>query len=74
MVRYRAMLAHWAKAGPPVYMAVARYLGMTKAKPAKADRLETLDDLANFLGAIPGGAMGPRPFPVLEKGPPHGQH
>jgi len=73
MVRYRAMLAHWAKHGPPVYMAVARYLGITKAEPKRSDRLETLDDLTNFLGAIPGGAMGARPFPVLEKGPPNGQ-
>ena len=69
MIRYRAMLTHWAKAGPPVYMAVARYLGITQ-DAAPADNFKNMDDFANFLGAVPGGATGPRPYPTLEKASP----
>ena len=72
MVRYKAMLANWAKHGPPVYMAVARYLGITKAQ-TKQDVITDLDDFVSFLGEVPGGIAGPRPFPSLEKGPGHGQ-
>ena len=71
MIRYRAMLAHWARAGPPVYMAVARYLGLTKDAPPASERFDSMEDFANFLGAVPGGAVGPRPFPLLEKAPPN---
>lgn len=64
------MLAHWAKHGPPVYMAYAALHGIVKHKPRRAERLETLEDLTNYLGAVPGGVAGPRTLPNLEKGPP----
>ena len=51
------MLRHWSVHGPPAYVAVAAYLGLRKAEPARRDVLEG-EDLANFLSQFPGG--GPR--------------
>ena len=68
------MLATWAKNGPPLYIAFAAVHGFVKPPTRKEDRLETLEDLTNYLGAIPGGSVGPRVLPLLEKGPPDGQH
>ena len=48
------MQRHWAKHGPPAYMAVALYLGFSKPKGPRADRLDDPADLANFLSAFPG--------------------
>ena len=66
MVRYRAILAAWVRSGPPLHTAYAVVHGFLKPASAKADRLETFDDMANFMGALPGGQSAPSPFPDLE--------
>jgi hypothetical protein len=48
------MQRHWARHGPPTYLAVALYLGLSNLKGPKADRLDNPNDLANFLSAFPG--------------------
>jgi hypothetical protein len=52
--RYGAMQRHWARHGPPAYIAVALYLGLTRPPPRPADQLNDPEDLANFLRAFPG--------------------
>lgn len=52
-----ALLKHWGREGPPVYISAAAYLGLRKSKPKAADTLGG-QDLANFLSAFPGGEMG----------------
>ncbi|RIZ70956.1 MAG: hypothetical protein D0528_00510 [Methylococcales bacterium] len=66
MVRYRAMLKSWVRNGPPLHMAYAAVHGIIKPPVARADRLETFDDVSNYIGALPGGATTPSPFPELE--------
>jgi hypothetical protein len=51
------MQRHWARHGPPAYIAVALYLGLNRPRPVAADRLNDPEDLANFLRAFP-GALG----------------
>ena len=48
------MQRHWARHGPPTYIAVALYLGLNRPRPGAADRLNDPEDLANFLRAFPG--------------------
>ncbi len=50
------MQRHWARHGPPTYIAVALYLGLNAVKPHAADQLTDPEDLANFLRAFPGAA------------------
>lgn len=50
------MQRHWARHGPPTYIAVALYLGLAADKPRRADRLDDPEDLARFLQAFPGAA------------------
>ena len=51
--RYYAMVKHWKDNGPPVYLAVAAYLGLVKTKkPAKMGETGNLDELvAMFSGS-----------------------
>ena len=49
--RYVAMHRHWREFGPPVHMAVAAYLGLTKPAARTVDGA----DLADFLSTL-----GPR--------------
>lgn len=49
------MHRHWREYGPPTYMAVAAYLGMSGTRPAQ-DRIQDPDDLAVFLANVPGAA------------------
>jgi hypothetical protein len=45
--RYYAMIKHWKTNGPPVYMAVAGYLGLIKPEA----KTGSLDELArSFMG------------------------
>lgn len=37
MVKYHAMLDHWEDFGPPVYIAAAAYLGLTKKRTSGGD-------------------------------------
>lgn len=48
------MQRHWARHGPPTYVAVALYLGLNGVKPSDSDQLTDPEDLANFLRAFPG--------------------
>ena len=50
--RYRALRDHWIRHGPPVYMSVALYLGMTKPEPEQVG--STPDDMAALVAAING--------------------
>ena len=45
-------MRHWAREGPPAYIAAAAYLGLRREKPA-AD--EAGEDLLNILSTFPGG-------------------
>jgi hypothetical protein len=50
------MQRHWVRYGPPTYIAVALYLGLTKPDaPAKPELVDP-DDLANFLCNFPGAS------------------
>lgn len=49
MLRYYAMQAHWKESGPPVYMAVAGYLGLISEKKSKD--VGNLDELEELLGS-----------------------
>jgi hypothetical protein len=49
------MQRHWARHGPPTYMAVALYLGLSQTGPRAQDQLNDPEDLANFLRAFPSG-------------------
>ncbi len=49
------MQRHWARCGPPAYIAVALYLGLAKPRPAAADRCDDPDSLARFLATAPWG-------------------
>ena len=50
------MQRHWASHGPPTYIAVALYLGLTKPQPRPADVINDPEDLATFLRALPGAS------------------
>lgn len=43
----------WREYGPPVYVAVAAYLGLNKPDRTQRDVLDA-EDLANFLSQFPG--------------------
>lgn len=48
---YYALHDHWAEFGPPVYMMVASYLGVTgKAKATEKPKAGTMADLFKTLG------------------------
>ncbi|HUO12653.1 MAG TPA: hypothetical protein VMU37_07845 [Caulobacteraceae bacterium] len=47
-------MRHWAREGPPAYIAVAAYLGLRQPR-RRADTLEG-QDLVNFLAAFPGAS------------------
>ncbi len=51
------MQRHWAKHGPPAYMAIALYLGLSRLKEPRVDRLDDPADLTNFLSAFPGATQ-----------------
>jgi hypothetical protein len=50
-------MRHWSKEGPPVYVAVAAYLGLRQTVREAPDLLDG-QDLLNLLGAFPGGSGG----------------
>ncbi|HTX50263.1 MAG TPA: hypothetical protein VME40_12840 [Caulobacteraceae bacterium] len=58
--RYRALIRHWRREGPPTYVALAAYLGLRQPGRRRADALEG-QDLINFLAAFPGGASDTQP-------------
>ena len=47
------MHRHWAKFGPPAYVAVAAYLGLNKRGSSAAQALDT-GELADFLAHLSG--------------------
>ena len=47
-------MRHWAREGPPAYIAAAAYLGLRRAEPAPDAALDG-EDLLNLLSAFPGG-------------------
>ena len=51
------MQRHWARHGPPTYIAVALYLGLSKPQPSSADVITDPENLAAFLRGFP-GAVG----------------
>jgi hypothetical protein len=51
LTRYFAMHRHWRAFGPPVHMAVAAYLGLTRPQPPPLAG----DDLADFLSGLSSG-------------------
>lgn len=61
MRRYNAMIDHWLKNGPPVYISVAGYLGIVNKKrpgskaKTKAEEPGNLEDLLKMAG--PGGMI-----------------
>ena len=50
--RYFAMHRHWREFGPPVHMAVAAYLGLTRPR----GQALAGDDLAELLSSFSGGS------------------
>jgi hypothetical protein len=58
--RYRALIRHWRREGPPAYVAVAAYLGLREPSRSRTEPLEG-QDLINYLAAFPGGAADPQP-------------
>lgn len=68
-MKYYRMTDHWKKFGPPVYISVAGYLGLTgknktgsKPQPGnpfgKTGETGDLEDLANFLSGTGGVLNG----------------
>lgn len=66
MDRYRAMQEHWREFGPPAYMGVALYLGLTKFKKSGgdgggssggSDLMTNPEDIANYLRTLEGGTV-----------------
>ncbi|MBV9511666.1 MAG: hypothetical protein JO303_15440 [Caulobacteraceae bacterium] len=49
--RYQALQRHWSEHGPPVHMAVAAYLGLTRPKPQTVDFADFMASLAPGGGA-----------------------
>jgi hypothetical protein len=47
------MQRHWARFGPPAYVAAALYLGLNKPQPGSAEPIRDPDDLADLLAAMP---------------------
>lgn len=54
MFEYNAMLTHWGKYGPPVYMSVAGYLGLIKEDKKASKEYGSLDELAAMFGSTGG--------------------
>jgi hypothetical protein len=52
LARYFAMHRHWRAFGPPVHMAVAAYLGLTRPRHQSLAG----DDLAEFLSSLTSGS------------------
>lgn len=49
------MQRHWARCGPPAYIALALYLGLTKPPARAGERCDDPDSLAHFLQSAPWG-------------------
>jgi len=54
MYEYNAMQKHWRLNGPPVYMAVAGYLGLIKEDKKASTEYGSLDELAAMFGSTGG--------------------
>jgi len=50
--RYFAMHRHWREFGPPVHMAIAAWLGLTRPRRQPL----ASDDLADFLSSLTSGS------------------
>jgi hypothetical protein len=61
------MQRHWLRYGPPTYVAVALYLGLSKPKPPAENQLVDPDDLANFLRTFPGAVGAPNGAASMEQ-------
>ena len=58
MHRYAKMHAVWREFGPPVYVAVAAYLGFNKPKASREEALDG-EDFVNFLRQFPQATGSP---------------
>jgi hypothetical protein len=54
LIRYQAMVDHWERNGPPVYMTVAAYFGLVKKPKEKAQKTGDLNEL---LARFPSGRI-----------------
>ncbi|MDR3508432.1 MAG: hypothetical protein P4L64_11090 [Caulobacteraceae bacterium] len=48
------MQRHWVRYGPPVYIAAALYLGLSKPERRARDQVSDPADLALYLESLPG--------------------
>ncbi|HEX3916528.1 MAG TPA: hypothetical protein VHW60_04255 [Caulobacteraceae bacterium] len=54
MLRWLKLQAHWAKAGPPLHVTLAAYVGWKPRTPAVQD-VYGPEDFAAVLASMPGG-------------------